>query len=82
MKRFFFVVLVLSSVALAGTVRTRAWCKHPAHGKNPRGGYAWISEMFVGTTSDECWKYSKGHEQRDQGHYTGCSYVKENGEFR
>jgi hypothetical protein len=77
MKRKIFVALssmLLPAASVAqGTVYTRAWCNAPSHGRSVTGGYGWISEVFVGTSSDECWRYAAGHEQ--PGHHAGCSYV-------
>ncbi len=85
MTRILTVGIALSiSVAAAaqGTVYTRAWCKHPAHGRSA-SGYGWISEVFSGRTSEECWRFANGHAQPGTGHSTGCSYVNPNtGEFR
>ena len=83
MKRFLLaapVTVMLMSGAALGTVYTRAWCDNPAHGRRPNGKYAWISETFVGETSDDCWKFAVAHRQT--GHWTGCTYVGADGEER
>lgn len=82
MKRYLLIAcaaLLVPATALAGTVYTRAWCKNPAHGRNPQGGYGWISETIVGSSSDECWRFANGHKQ--PGHETGCTYVKPDGTY-
>lgn len=84
MKRILFAVMaatLIPATAMAGTVYTRAWCKHPAHGRNDRGGYGWISHTFSGSTSDECWRFAKEHSGLGSGHQTGCSYVKADGTY-
>lgn len=72
--------LLVPTMALAGTVYTRAWCKDAIHGRptSDAGAYPWISRTFVGSTSDECWQYANDHKSR-YGHQTGCSYVTSNG---
>jgi len=77
MKRLLIagLIAILPAAAVAqGTVFTRAWCKEPSHGRNINGGYGWISGVFSGSTSDECWRYANGHRQAT-GHEAGCSYV-------
>ncbi len=80
MKRYLIAAsaaLLIPTMAMAGTVYTRAWCKDGVHGRggsNGAGAYPWISRTFTGSTSDECWDYVRDHESR-YGHNAGCSYV-------
>ncbi len=68
-----FCAFLVPTAALAQSVYTRAWCNNPAHGRNARGGYGWISEVIRSHSSDECWRFANGHRQPR--HHTGCNYV-------
>ena len=72
---------LVPAILLADTMRTRAWCANPAHGKSLRGAYGWISETFVSNTSDDCARFAQGHKQ--DGHMkVGCSTVGYDGEIK
>jgi len=93
MKKVYVVAmgLILSLApltAFAGTVYSRAWCKHSSHGSGGGqggGAYPWISYVFVtqtpvaGDATAECWEYVRKHEVAYPGHDAGCSYTRADG---
>lgn len=73
--------IIIPTVAFAGTVYSRAWCKHPEHGKSAGGRYGWITDVFEGNNADACWRAAREHSDPKNGHVTGCGYVNSSGEY-